>query len=279
MEQTIPRKNWTEDEITLALALYLRTPRSKINQHHPDVIELASLLNRTPSAVSMKMHNLGRCDIRLLARDQKSLSNGSHLDQIVWDKYMGADRSKPLEPLLEAVDAILAEFATPMAAFSFPEVDPTRVTETWAEVKVRRYQRYFRDTVMTMYGGRCLVSGLHSDPLIEVAHIVPWRDNQALRLVPANALTLNVLAHRAYDANLLGIDPDMVIHVSPELLEALNGADEHLRTHFLEANGQKLYIEQEESRPAAEYLDYHYQAYLKHDIQAVTWERVAVSDV
>lgn len=279
MAQTIPRKNWTEDEITLALALYLRTPRSKINQHHPDVIELASLLNRTPSAVSMKMHNLGRCDIRLLARDQKSLSNGSHLDQIVWDKYLGADRSKPIEPLLEAVDAILSEFATPMAAFSLPDVDPTRVTEAFVEVKVRRYQRYFRDTVMTMYGGRCLVSGLHSDPLIEVAHIVPWRDNQTLRLVPANALTLNVLAHRAYDANLLGIDPDMVIHVSPELLEALDSADGHLRTHFLEANGQKLHIAQNETRPVADYLDYHYQAYLKHDIRPMTREGILLPDV
>ncbi len=260
------RRNWTEDEVTLALALYLRTPRSRINAKHPDIIELAAALGRTPSAVSMKMHNLAAHDKVLTDRQLLSLSHGSHIDGLIWERYMGADRTKPLTGLLEAVETLLTsgEYNAP----SFIDANTllinetsTLKTESLAIVKQRRNQAYFREAVMTMYDRKCLVTGLHSDPLIEVAHIVPWAENEALRLVTANALTLNPLIHRAYDANLIGIDPDMVIHVDEELILASEG---DLRTLFLNVDGHQLALP-EHARPAADYLDAHYQGFLKHE--------------
>ena len=44
------------------------------------------------------------------------------------------------------------------------------------------------------------------------------RSNDDLRLNPKNGIALNVLLHRAYDADLVGIDQDLIIHVSDELL-------------------------------------------------------------
>lgn len=58
-------RKWSKDETVLALALYCKIPFGKISKSHPQVIELAKLLGRTPAAVSMKMGNFGRFDEEL----------------------------------------------------------------------------------------------------------------------------------------------------------------------------------------------------------------------
>lgn len=44
--------NWSEDEVTLALMLYLSQPFGKLRSTNPDVKHLAALLGRSPGAVS-----------------------------------------------------------------------------------------------------------------------------------------------------------------------------------------------------------------------------------
>ena len=112
-----------------------------------------------------------------------------------------------------------------------------------------------------MYDNKCLVTGLALPPLIEVAHIILWAEDVSLRQVTANGLTLNPLIHRAYDANYLGIDPDMKIHVSEELIEMSEGKLDEL---FDTVNGTRLLLH-ENVQPAPEYLDRHYEGFLKHE--------------
>ena len=97
--------------------------------------------------------------------------------------------------------------------------------------------------------------------MIEVAHIILWAEDVSLRQVTANGLTLNPLIHRAYDANYLGIDPDMKIHVSEELIEMSEGKLDEL---FDTVNGTRLLLP-ENVQPAPEYLDRHYEGFLKHE--------------
>lgn len=62
------KKNWTEDETTLALELYFRIPFGSIGSNNKEVIKLAELLKRTPSSVCMKLMNLAACDPKQLER-------------------------------------------------------------------------------------------------------------------------------------------------------------------------------------------------------------------
>ena len=83
--------------------------------------------------------------------------------------------------------------------------------------KRRLHQAVFRELVLDAYEGRCAVSGLPERRLLHAAHILPDRDERGLPVI-GNGIAMSTLYHAAYDANLLGIDPDGVIQVSEDLL-------------------------------------------------------------
>jgi putative restriction endonuclease len=82
------------------------------------------------------------------------------------------------------------------------------------EVKTRLHQASFRDAVLAAYGGRCAISHLPEPRLLDAAHIIMDADEQLGQPVVSNGLPLTKLHHAAFDANLIGIDPDYRIHVS-----------------------------------------------------------------
>ena len=84
------------------------------------------------------------------------------------------------------------------------------------EIKVRLHQASFRDGA---YGGRCAISHLPEPRLLDAAHIVMDADEQRGQPVVSNGLPLTKIHHAAFDAHLIGIDPDYRIHVSDRLLE------------------------------------------------------------
>ena len=61
----MPRANWTREETILALALYCKIPFGRINKTNPQIVQVAESINRTPSALAMKMYNFGRCESEL----------------------------------------------------------------------------------------------------------------------------------------------------------------------------------------------------------------------
>ena len=54
--------NRQEDELLLTLHLYCRTPFGKLHQTNPEIIKLAQIIGRTPSAVAMKACNFASLD-------------------------------------------------------------------------------------------------------------------------------------------------------------------------------------------------------------------------
>lgn len=52
---SVARRNWTREETILAMDLYTRVPFSKIGKNNQEIINLASIINRTPDAVAYKM--------------------------------------------------------------------------------------------------------------------------------------------------------------------------------------------------------------------------------
>ena len=91
------------------------------------------------------------------------------------------------------------------------------------EIKARLQQASFRDAVLAAYGGRCAISHLPEPRLLDAAHIIMDADEQLGQPVVSNGLPLTKIHHAAFDAQLIGIDPDCRIHVSDRLLEIHDG--------------------------------------------------------
>jgi putative restriction endonuclease len=90
-------------------------------------------------------------------------------------------------------------------------------------LRQRLHQALFRERVLAAYGYRCALSGLPEPRLIDAAHIVPDGDELLGQPEVRNGICMSKIHHAAYDAGLIGIDPDMRIHVSERLLAAHDG--------------------------------------------------------
>ncbi|MXZ74219.1 MAG: HNH endonuclease [Gemmatimonadetes bacterium] len=90
-------------------------------------------------------------------------------------------------------------------------------------VKERLHQATFREAVLHAYRDRCAISGLPETQLLDAAHIISDGDEALGQPVVPNGLALSKIHHAAFDAHLIGIDPDYRLHVSERLLEKKNG--------------------------------------------------------
>ncbi len=111
------------------------------------------------------------------------------------------------------------------------------------ETKIRLYQATFRENVLTAYQCKCAISGLPIKSLLEAAHITPDSDAESSTEV-SNGIALSRLHHRAYDANLIGISPDLKIVVSQQLLESKDGP---LLQALKDSHGQTLKVPREKA--------------------------------
>lgn len=55
-------KNWSKEETIIAFNTYCKIPFRSRNKSHPLVVRYAQILGRTPSALNMKIGNIGRLD-------------------------------------------------------------------------------------------------------------------------------------------------------------------------------------------------------------------------
>ena len=257
------RINWSIDEITLALALYFRTPYSRITTRNPEIQALARQLNRTPGAVSLKLGNLANLDKRVLESGRKGFANGSKNDRVVWDAYVDDKGDIALQKLTQRVADICVDQdlqAEPILTGEMRILPPEATTRVVTRIE-RCFQSMFRSVVLARYEGQCAVSGLRLDSLLEAAHIVPWSKDETIRLEPNNGLALNPLMHKAYDQHLLGIDAAGTIHISKELI--FNAGSQAMHTFFDSIDQTKIFMPKI-GRPSEELLDRHFQDYLQH---------------
>ncbi|MCK6450224.1 MAG: HNH endonuclease [Alphaproteobacteria bacterium] len=91
------------------------------------------------------------------------------------------------------------------------------------EVRQRLHQDSFREAVIDAYGGRCALTGLPEPVLLDAAHIVEDAHEAWGQPVVTNGIPLSKTHHAAFDAHLIGIDPDYGVHVSERLLDLDDG--------------------------------------------------------
>lgn len=90
-------------------------------------------------------------------------------------------------------------------------------------VSQRLHQATFREAVLAAYGDKCAISRLPEPRLLDAAHIMADRHETLGQPVVPNGMPLSKVHHAAWDANLIGIDPDFRIHVSQQLLAMNDG--------------------------------------------------------
>jgi hypothetical protein len=173
--------NWTEKETIVAFNLYCKLPFGKLNQYNPEIIKLAELLGRNPSAVNMKLCNMARLDPSLQKRGVAGLTHGAKLEQIVWDKFV----DNPDELAYQS-EKLIAEFShkniEEVAGLDISKLPDGKERESI--VKVRVNQSFFRDVVLNSYDHCCCISGVANDKLLEASHIIDWSDDVKNRTNP-----------------------------------------------------------------------------------------------
>jgi putative restriction endonuclease len=91
------------------------------------------------------------------------------------------------------------------------------------QVKQRLHQASFREAVIAAYDNRCALSGLPEPLLLDAAHIIKDADERLGQPVVPNGIPLSKIHHVAFDAHLIGIDPDFRVHISERLLAKNDG--------------------------------------------------------
>ena len=115
-------------------------------------------------------------------------------------------------------------------AFGMPEQDAFAPPENALErryalraVQQRLHQASFREAVIAAYDGRCALSGLPEQRLLDAAHIISDKNEKLGQPIVPNGMPLSKIHHAAFDAHLIGIDPDYRLHVSDRLLDQNDG--------------------------------------------------------
>ena len=99
-------------------------------------------------------------------------------------------------------------FGVPDQETMVPPATPLERRYTLRAVKQRLHQASFREAVITAYNGRCAFSKLPEPLLLDAAHIVADKDERLGQPVIPNGIPLSKIHHAAFDAHLIGIDPD-----------------------------------------------------------------------
>lgn len=111
------------------------------------------------------------------------------------------------------------------------------VPDTHSTVKTRgSAQKAFSDAVKANYEFRCAITGIESSDFLVASHIVPWSQDQSIRLDPTNGICLSLLVDRAFEKGHLLIEDDLTVRVNRDKI----GTDQTLQRQLEVYDGQKL---------------------------------------
>jgi putative restriction endonuclease len=123
----------------------------------------------------------------------------------------------------------------------------------------RIHQRAFRERVIAAYRTACAICHLRHQELLDAAHILPDAHPQGQPVI-ANGLALCKLHHAAFDWNLVGIRPDLVVEVRADVLDETDGP--MLRYGLQAVHGGVLSVPRRpDYRPSRERLEERYQEF------------------
>jgi len=168
-------------------------------------------------------------------RDYRDFLIVQRHEQRLWDAYRAApadphDLGRRLDDQpLEHADVLVSDLDI---ALSREGRDALRL------VKTRVNQDFFRKMVLDNYGHRCCLTGIPVPQVLRASHIVPWSEDEANRLNPANGLCLSATYDAAFDAHMISFDEDLRLMLSPQLTDFVDDAS--FFRHFKSLEGRAM---------------------------------------
>lgn len=218
-----PVINSLDVETGRALTSYLRRPGHGLffdpTRNHDAWLKPAALSAQTAASINEILHEL---EARFPAMPLEDAA------------------AETLEVDPEEVEA----FREQIEQVSFAVADSTTTAKTRGSA-----QRAFAEAVKGNYGYRCAITGLTSRDFLVASHIVPWSQDQSIRLDPSNGICLSLLVDRAFEKGHLLIEDDLTIRIDWDRI----GDDRALRSHLAPYDGRKLNVPAK-GAPRPEYL-------------------------
>ena len=245
-------RRWNREELIVAFNFYCRTPFGRLTSTNPDIVKLAKILNRTPSALAMKLVNFASLDPEHKARGVSGLSNVSKSDREIWEEFcsnwerLAYESQIALEQM--GVSEKAAVVSTSDAAIRKNE------TERIAETRTRLVQSFFRATVLASYNCLCSVCHLDLEEMLVASHIIPWAVDSQRRADPTNGILLCALHDRAFDRGLFTIDDSFQLRVATRARKATSSKIQLLA--LVEIEGSRIALP-ERFTPDKQALAYH----------------------
>jgi putative restriction endonuclease len=171
-----------------------------------------------------------------------------------WPVYVVADDPREMVFTVLTEEAVLLETRATVT-------DAPRRAYLARMMMTRIHQSRFRLLVLEAYRGTCAVCRLRHSELLDAAHILPDTHPRGEPVVP-NGLAMCKLHHAAFDADILGVRPDMVIEVRDDVLREVDGP---MLRHGLQGfDGQRIIVPRRlEERPNEEFLAERYDRFRK----------------
>lgn len=257
------RRLWTRDEMILVLGLYLRTPFGKMHHSNPEVIKMANLIGRTPSAVAMRLGNYASLDPLLQSRGVVGLPGGQDTCRPYWQEF-----ENNRDALLFECEKILAGYENTTLEVKYKsileDIPEGMVGKTREQVVQSRVnQSFFRDIVLANYNGRCALTGIDIPELLVASHVIPWRDNVRERLNPRNGICLSSLYDRAFDQGLISFSEDFHVLFSGRIRSSV-GKD-YYDKYFATIKDSTLAVEGLKYPVDPRFLEWHRDCVFEHD--------------
>lgn len=249
-------ERWTKVQLKLAFHLYCQLPFGKLHSRNKEIVELAGLIGRTPSAVAMKLVNFASLDPAITSSGRSGLGNASALDREVWDEFHADWEALATECAM--LNSVLRAEQGKTEVMELDESEQEGLEDFTGETRrvvttQRVKQHFFRRAVLSSYRGRCCMSGLSEPRLLLASHIVPWAKDHANRLNPRNGLCLSAIHDRAFDQGLITLTDEFRVLVSTDLRRC---GDVFVKEIILPLEGRSIELP-ERFAPSTEFLARH----------------------
>jgi putative restriction endonuclease len=249
--------NWTREETIIAFNVYCKVPFKSSSKTNPTIIKYANIIGRSPSALNMKVGNFGRLDPILKKQGIVGLTNGSKLEEDVWNEFNGNWGKLAYES-----EILIAKFQnkTIEEIIDFDLENIHQGKERESIIKTRVNQSFFRSTILSSYNQKCCITGLSIPDFLVASHIVPWEKDEQNRLNPHNGLCLNSIHDRAFDQGFITITTDYKVLISKCFNDY--STEKAVREFFLKFNNQPIILP-DRFLPSKQFIEWHYDILFK----------------
>ena len=122
---------------------------------------------------------------------------------------------------------------------SIEVVDEARRRYVTRLARHRLHQLAFRQRVLVAYRQSCTVCRLRHPELLDAAHILPDGHPRGEPVI-TNGLAMCKLHHAAFDRNIVGVRPDLIVEVRRDILDEIDGP--MLRHGLQDLQGRSLLV-------------------------------------